>query len=308
MRMAKVSSRLAERAKAKNAPGIVLPAVKTRMLKDYSRDPSGEGRRWDIVHPSELSHQDRFCPRAVYLRITEGPLPPARFDFVRENIFEEGNQIHLKWQQRLRLATDLWGDWECIVCGTVARDQTEPDIGQVGHGWAGKCFAPGGHVWKYAEITLDAEDTALLCGHADGGFGGTLVEFKSIGEGTVRVEAPRLHSQHVHAGITDMKGLWADIQRPFKTHVNQGDIYLWIARSRGLPFRQIAYVYESKWNQQVKEFIVPYDETRSEALVAQAKAVRRAVRRGREPACRFPGKCAECRPYDARRGKNREGA
>lgn len=301
--MAKVSSRLAERAKAKNTPGIVLPAVKTWMLSEYARGEPDEGRRWDIVHPSELSHQDRFCPRAVYLRITGGRLPAAKFDFIRENIFEEGNQIHAKWQERLRRSVDLWGDWKCLVCGTAARDQTEPDIGQVGHGWAGRCFSPAGHLWKYDEITLDAEDEAMLCGHADGGFGKTLVELKSVGEGTVRIEAPRLHRQHVRDGVTDLKGIWAGIQRPFRTHLNQGDIYLWIARHRGLPFDRISYVYESKWNQQVKEFTVAYDEARSEALVSQAKAVRRAVLRGDEPACRFPGTCAECRPYDARRAE-----
>ena len=293
MRMAKLSSKLAERSKARMAAGVVIPAVKTQMLKDFA---AGEDRPWNVVHPSELSHQDRFCPRAVYIRITEGPLPPAKFDFVRENIFDEGHAIHAKWQARLRKAVPLWGDWECIVCGRVDRDSLEPDEGVC-------CVAPGehGHIWEYTEVTLNAKAQALLSGHADGAFGNTLVEIKSVGEGTVRIEAPGLYQRHLVDGQVDLKALWKDISGPFRTHMNQGDIYLWICKQRGLPFNEISYLYESKWNQLVKEYVIPYDEERSLVLVDQAKAVHYAVKHGDEPECKFPGACGECKPYDERR-------
>lgn len=294
MRMAKLNSKLAERSKARMSAGVVLPAVKTQMLKDFE---AGEDRAWDIVHPSELSHQDRFCPAAVYMRITEGPLSPGKFDFVRENIFAEGNSIHTKWQARLRKAVPLWGDWRCLICGYVVCDSLEPYEGVC-------CTAPGehGHLWEYREVTLDARAEALMCGHADGAFDTTLVEIKSVGEGTVRIEAPQLYKRHLMAdGQVDLKGLWKDISRPFKTHMNQGDIYLWICQQRGLPFNQMSYVYESKWNQMVKEYVVPYNEERSRALVDQSISVSYAVTHRNKPECRFPGACSECKPYDARR-------
>lgn len=292
MRTVKLSGKMAERSRARQKPGAVLPAVQAGMLKDFGLDTS---RRWDIVHPSELSHQDKFCPRAVYMRITEGALPPEKFDFTRENIFAEGNSIHAKWQDRLRRYTELWGDWKCIVCGWVERNCTEPGRP------IGSC-STAGHIWEYAEVTLDAEAEALLVGHADGAFGNTLVEFKSVGAGTVRIEAPTLYERHkLDSGGIDLQGLWNDISRPFKTHLNQGDIYMWICQQRGLPFDRISFVYESKWHQQVKEFVVEYDEARSVLLVAYSKAIMYAVEHRTEPECRFPGKCPECKPYDNRR-------
>lgn len=296
MRTARLGSKLAQRSRARSKTGVVLPAVQAGLLRDFGLDTS---RRWDIVHPSELSHQDSFCPRAVYSRITEGPAETEKFDFTRENIFAEGNDIHTRWQARLRKYTALWGDWRCVICKDIQRACLEPDEGVC-------CAAPNEHehIWEYVEVSLDAEADALLAGHADGAFGTSLVEFKSVGEGTVRIESPALYARHTKDSGTDLKGLWKDISRPFRTHLNQGDVYLWICAQRGLPFTQIAYVYESKWNQLVKEFLVEYDEGRSVLLVDQARAVMYAVEHRTEPECKFPGKCKECKPYDARRASS----
>lgn len=287
----KLSSALAERAKARATPGVLLPAIKEHMLSAYTEDTE---RRWDIIHPSELSHQKDFCPRAVYLRIVDGPLDKkgADFDFVREGIFDEGHTIHAKWQQRLRDATPLFGNWRCSICGVVERAVCEPrgvfcPLVVGGSGW---------HIWEYKEITLDAEATALLVGHADGGAWTTLAEIKSVGEGTVRIEEPELYK----AANGDLKTLWRDITRPFKTHVNQVDIYLWICQEMGYPFTSAEFIYECKWNQQVKTFTVDYDERRSLRLVDQAKAIKYAVDHREEPECRFPGTCANCKPYNER--------
>lgn len=290
----KLSSALAERSKAKATPGVLLPAVKENMLARYT---AGNDRRWDIVHPSELSHQKTFCPRAVYLRITEGPLElkGSGFNWGTENIFDEGHTIHAKWQERLRQATPLFGNWQCAVCGTWNSACTEP--GKFLDAFGAECLATNGHLWEYREITLDAEDKALLVGHADGGAWNTLAEIKSVGEGSVRIEAPEIYK----AANGDLKALWRDITRPFKTHVNQVDIYLWISQEMGYPFTSAEIIYESKWNQQVKNFTIEYDERRSLKLVDQAIAIKYAVDHKEEPACRFPDTCDECKPYDARR-------
>ncbi len=305
----RLSSRLAERQDAKRTPGYVLPRVKEMMLSEHA---AGSDRRWDIIHPSELSHQNTFCPRAVYLRITEGPLPPGKFDWGRENIFDEGHTIHAKWQDRLRKSTPLWGNWKCIICDRVERNCLEPEgydyvspakvrssrpcdlrTGDEYNGGDDK----GNHIWEYAEIGLDAVDEVMMYGHADGGFDDVLVEIKSVGEGTVRIEDP---DRFKEAG-GDLRELWRSITRPFKTHLNQIDIYLWICNYLGLPFDKASFIYESKWNQQVKEFTVEYDEVRSLKLVDQARAIKYAVDNREEPACRFPGECDNCEPYDARR-------
>lgn len=282
----KLSSGLAERSKAKATPGVLLPAVKTNMLERYT---AGDDRRWDIIHPSELSHQKTFCPRAVYLRITEGPASNEKFDFVRDNIFDEGHAIHAKWQERMRLATPLWGNWKCAVCGVVVEATTEP-------GTSG-CNGMYQHLWAYQEIKLDAEAEAMMVGHADGGAWTTLAEIKSVGTGSVRIEAPDIFK----AADGDLQKMWREITRPFKTHVNQVDIYLWICKTRGLPFTSAEFIYESKWNQQVKNFTIEYSEDRSQRLVVQAIDIAYAVEQRIEPQCRFPGTCENCKPYDDRK-------
>lgn len=286
----KLSGMLSERSKARATPGKILPLVKEGMLRDFAR---GNDRRWDVIHPSELSHQATFCPRSVYLRITEGPLPPQNFDFGLQNIFDEGHSIHAKWQDRLRRYTPLFGNWKCLVCGMLENAVLEPG--------PGGCSRIAGdlvpHSWEYREITLDAEDRALLVGHADGGFGNTLVEIKSVGTGTVRIENPSLFRESGN----DLSALWKGITWPFETHINQGDIYLWICKQNGLPFNEVSYLYESKWNQQIKEFVVPYNEARSMRLIDQAISLKYAVEHKDEPACRFPDDCKECKPYDERR-------
>lgn len=280
----KLSSNLAQRSKARQTPGVLLPAVKENLLQ---RHVAGSDRRWDIIHPSELSHQKDFCPRAVYIRITEGPLAAGKYDFGMDNVFDEGHTIHAKWQERLRAATPLWGDWKCLVCGYVVRNSLEPGI----------CEECNLGLWEYVEVNLEAEDELLMCGHADGGAWDTLAEIKSVGEGSVRIEHPEVFK----AADGDLKKLWRDITRPFKTHVNQVDIYLGICKIRGYPFTKAEFIYESKWNQQIKSFTIEYNEARTEKLLDQARAIKYAVEHNEEPDCRFPGTCKNCQPYDERR-------
>ena len=286
----KLSSALADRTKARATPGVLLPAVKEHML---SRHMAGSDRRWDIIHPSELAHQKTFCPRAVYIRITEGPVAPEKFDWGTQNIFDEGHTIHAKWQQRLRDATPLWGDWRCVQCGDMDTDSFDPEEVE------SHCYDCGGTKWEYVEVSLDAEAEWLMAGHADGGAWTTLAEIKSVGEGTVRIEDPEMF----RAADGDLKILWRDLTRPFKTHVNQVDVYLAICKLRGLPFTSAEFIYECKWNQAIKQFTVEYSETRSSRLVDQAIEIKYAVDHRQEPACRFPEGCENCKPYDARRSK-----
>ena len=104
-----------QHARNMSAPGIILPKVKDNMLKHYGWDA---GRDPTVIHPSEMAKDD-WCPRATYLRIISGKWPPVKekFDFVRENIFAAGNDIHTKWQDRIIDAGfPVWGDWKCRTC------------------------------------------------------------------------------------------------------------------------------------------------------------------------------------------------
>ena len=273
---------MAEHARNKAHPGIIVPKIKDHLLKtfgpDSDRDPC-------VIHPSELAKDD-WCPRAPVLRITTGKWPDEKFDFFRENVFDTGNDIHSKWQGRMMAAGfPVWGDWRCIVCNWVVRNCLEP---------ASETSEGHDHIWRYEEVTLDARAELLIAGHADCGFGNSLVEIKSIGLGTFRIDAPDLLKRHQDGKMTDLTGLWRSITKPLRSHLIQGDVYLHLAHVLGLPFDQIVYLYEFKPNQLVKEFVIKYSPLRSGKLVAKADKVKYAVDHGIVPDCIKPGACKQC--------------
>ena len=290
----KLSDVMAQHAKNKAAPGIILPRVKDRMLKQYGYDAD---RDPTVIHPSEMAKDD-WCPRATYLRIVSGEWPgqKEKFDFVRENIFATGNDIHQKWQDRIIDAGfAVWGDWKCSRCKKVVANALKPDWAAFG----GVCAAATiDHYWEYQEVTLNAKRELLIAGHADCGFDDTLVEIKSIGLGTIRMDAPDLLARHTNGKHTDLTGLWRDITRPLRSHLRQGDVYLHLAHVLGLPFTQIVYLYEFKANQLTKEFTVKYDAGRSMLLVAKAQEIKYAVDHGipRRASSRTSARNASCSP------------
>ena len=170
----KLSGVMAEHARNKAAPGIILPRVKDHMLKTFGPD---DWRDPTVVHPSELAKPD-WCPLATYQRIISGVWPEEKFDFFRENIYDTGNDIHLKWQGRMIDAGfAVWGDWECRTC--KKRVTGLKPYGRAAFG--NRCAAPGlDHQWLYDEVTLDARAQLLMTGHADCGFDDTLVEIKGL--------------------------------------------------------------------------------------------------------------------------------
>ena len=305
----KLSGVMEQHARNMSAPGIILPKVKDHMLKQYGYDAD---RDPTVVHPSEIVKAD-WCPRATYLRITSGTWPPEKekFDFVRENIFAAGNDIHQKWQDRMIDAgLPVWGDWECRICDEWVRNSVKPDPAgysmQYGDGPIAlvadhECLMETGHCWVYKEVTLNARKELLIAGHADGAFDDTLVEIKSLGLGTIRMDAPDLLARHTQGKHTDLTGLWRDITRPLRSHLRQGDVYLHLAHVLGLPFTQIVYLYEFKANQLTKEFTVKYDAGRSMLLVAKAQEIKYAVDHGIPPACIKPGQCKECKLFPQKR-------
>lgn len=284
-----------QHAQNKSAPGLILPKVKDTMLKAYGwdadRDPT-------VVHPSELAKSD-LCLRAVYLRIKSGAWPPdkEKFDFIRENIFATGHDIHAKWQGRLVDAGfPMWGDWKCRVCDHRARATLMPPEMD-----DRPCVGDMGHTWAYDEVTLNAKSELLIGGHADGGFDESLVEIKSIGLGTVRMDAPDLLSRYQEGKGTDLTGLWKAITKPLVSHLRQGDVYLHLAHVLGLPFTQIVYLYEFKPNQMTKEFTIKYDAERSMKLVAKAEQVKYAIESGIAPPCIRKTGCKQCDAFPRRR-------
>lgn len=259
----------------------------TRLLGPIERHlllrPLDTSRRQDVLHPSELIKSD-FCLRAAYFRLLGRPVTPERPNLRLQSIFDEGHAVHAKWQGYLREMGVLYGMWET---GRGART------------WAmSKDIDTSSH---YREVPL--EDPALrISGHSDGWVKGMgtdfLIEIKSIGPGTIRLENPALFRSG------DLFAAWKEVRRPFPTHIRQGQLYLALANrmaERGelesAP-NEIVFLYELKADQSAKEFVVTYDPAVSKDSLDDAYDVVQAVEAGVPPECHSEDGCKQCRGFD----------
>lgn len=264
---------------SKRSPSTLLGDIQQHAVKRAQEDTS---RRQDVIHPSEMSKED-WCPRQTSYRIrgVEPSDSKEVYGYHMLTIFQEGHDVHTKWQTWLGEMDRLWGQWKCRVCdknemGVSGSLEVEGATSE--HPWRHD------HIWEYKEVPLDAEEAWLIAGHADGavpdieGF----IEVKTVGLGTLRMEEPELVRKHTvettdGKKVTDYDSLWKAIKRPLKSHRKQATIYLAIAKHLGWPYNRMVFIYENKANQQVKEFVVPFDSDLADELIDTAKDIKWAV-------------------------------
>ena len=240
-----------------------------------------EFRERKVIHPSELI-KGEWCKRAAYFAILGQYVPTEdKPSLRRQSIFDEGHAIHAKWQGYIREMGNLYGMWS----------NGSWDISANVKGSA-----------KYREVPLSSPKH-MISGHADGWVKGLgedfLIEIKSIGTGTIRMEAP-----HLLTG--DIETSWKNIKNPFRTHILQGQVYLHLThimaeegRLESAP-NEIVFIYELKANQDYKEFVVTYDPKLVEEFFDCALDVVWAVEHNRSPVCSVSpkrGYCKSCEPY-----------
>lgn len=262
--------------------GRLLSEVRRFVELDQGVD---EERRIDVMHPSAMSKPD-WCPRHDFYAIKVGVGVPENNPFFRQNMFDEGHDIHGRWQTRMWDMGVLGGVFECLVCKHAGRRSR---FEAVSPKTCALCSAPRMFL-VYREVPLE-DDELPIAGHADGdlvdGKEPALVEFKSIGQGTVRIDAPEVvaaHTQRMYTAdgkeksVTDWDALWRNIKRPFLSHLIQANLYM---RMKG--YRLMIFVYECKWNQQTKEFLVRYSERMIADIIDDARDVEYGLRTGRTP-------------------------
>lgn len=293
----KLSGNLANYANASKGT-LLIGDIQAHMIKEHSKPST---RRQDIVHPSETV-KDSWCPLATYYRIkacreADNPyLKPAETIAPQLlNIFDEGHYIHDKWQRRLWQMGRLAGRWTCTLCNG-SFNATSPSQCLGSHCKADRKFL------IYNEVGLRA-DEYLLSGHADGAIPdlNALIEIKSVGAGTVRIEAPDVYNKNSNGSSIDFQGLWKDIKEPFPSHIRQGQLYLALCAQVGLPYDQIIFIYEAKFNQGVKEFVVKYDPEVSKSTLLKCSDIVSALDlNGPLPECPT-GTCKDCEKYGAQK-------
>lgn len=299
----KPTGKLAELAKIQRGGNkLILPLVQEHLLARWGPDPDRDATK---VHVSEMAKKD-WCERATWHRIRTGVWPEERFSFTLSSIFDEGHQIHDKWQTWLADTGKLWGDWRCEACGR--------QIGYVTRGQADslapKCILLTGHLWRYQEVSLQY---GLISGHEDAAVDDRLVEFKSVGIGTLRRDNPALLAKYYvqtvdGKKIYDLDALWAGLKQPLMSHVRQANLYMWLAQRmaewlsgsgfveaplRYASFRKCSIVYEYKPNQQSREYVIPLSMDIVQPLLDRVEALHQPV----PPPCPYGG-CTQCQAYD----------
>jgi hypothetical protein len=271
---------------ANRVPSRVLASVERYLL---SR-PTDTSRRSDVIHPSAMVKPD-WCHRAEYYELSGRPPAPSKYKTSLKQLltFEEGHRIHRGWQGWFGDMQQLYGKWGCLDCKVFT------------WGLGVTCDGCTSTNLTYLEVPVGNGDLRIR-GHADGwvkGFGDDmLLEVKSIGEGTIRWEAPELMSQF----DGDFKKAWASLKQPFTTHIMQAQVYmklLELSNPEDHP-KEALFIYESKPTQDVKEFVIAKSDFGITELFDAAAMIVKSVKDNTAPLCNLGGAlgCAACRYHD----------
>lgn len=245
--------------------------------------PQGD-RSTLVLHPSEVIKRDWCYRYQTYLLLggeKKGTKPALRL----QSIFDEGHFIHAKWQNWFAEMGNLYGRWETI------------DKEDLGWGTSADVeYNSAPHRIQYREVPLRYEPLRVG-GHSDGWIKGLgedcLIEIKSIGAGTVRMEDLDLFTKH----DGDLMKLWSDIRRPFRGHLMQGQLYLWLAEKiwgEDAP-KEIVFIYELKADQSYKEFTVKKDSEVLERVIYGMEYVNDFADQTKLPKCNIdPDGCKYC--------------
>lgn len=203
--------------------------------KELIKERLSSTRDTKHLHPSEICKKD-WCPRSSWYTIKGYDKVEKPLTFQTLNIFAEGHNIHNKWQTWLTDAGIL--------------EQSEVPI---------------------------YNDDYLLMGHADGiikdSKGKAVLEIKSIGAGTVRMEDYELFSS-----ASSPDDMWKKIRKPFMTHLRQVNLYMYC-----LGLEDAIFIYEWKATQDVKEFSVRYQPEIIEGILSSCRNVVSALDSGIPP-------------------------
>jgi rubrerythrin len=254
----------------KEYKNMLVSGTEKRLLGTIERvlieDSANRNAKRDTehLHPSEMA-KENWCPRQSFYKMTgSDESDPESFSFQRLNIFEEGHQIHDKWQHWMRRCGILVGDWQCGHCDTRWWDKSPERCP--------KCFET--EFIRYREVPLHNDEYHIL-GNADGLIeddkGQALVELKSVGLGTIRFDAPNLYKPYEDGEIR-LDELWKRIKRPLAAHNRQIQIYMFC-----YGVKEAIVIYEWKPTQEVREFHLRYEPTIVDPLLKGAQAILDAI-------------------------------
>ena len=215
--------------------GRLLPIVAAQV--ELENNENTRERDTDYLHPSQICKRD-WCPRSSMYEINKEPTDNVKsHSFQTLNIFRTGHDIHEKWQ-----------------------------------GWLERSG-----LMKQSELNIFNEECHIK-GNADGliedSMGEAILEIKSVGVGTIRMENIDLYKEY-DSGTINMDELWKKVRQPFSTHLRQINLYMY---ATGV--HQGIILYEWKPTQAIKEFDVTYQPALIEHILAAAQLVKQHLEQG----------------------------
>jgi hypothetical protein len=272
-----------------------LDATKTEarlsgpLERHLQKRPAGD-RDYTVLHPSEIIKRDH-CYRASYYLLKGATRIADKPNLRLQSIFDEGHYIHAKWQKWFQEMGILHGNFKCVVCDKMTWGTSPTECEHCGASEA---------KLEYAEVTM-RDDALMIKGHTDGWIkddkGDFLIEIKSVGPGTIRVDAPEL----IMDANGDLGKAFNNIKRPFPSHILQGQMYLELMKRMGHEVAGIIFLYELKQDQNYKEFpMIKADYELVRHIFENAEDVVTAVKQNKVPECNNnPGaSCKQCAPYE----------
>lgn len=221
--------------KSLRTKGRIIPIVSAQAALENNEHT--RERDTEYLHPSQICKRD-WCPRSsMYEILLQDVEKEKNLSFQTLNIFKTGHDIHAKWQ-----------------------------------GWLERSG-----LMKQSELPIFNKEHHIK-GSADGliedASGQAILEIKSIGTGTVRVEHPDLYKEY-ERGEINIDELWKRIRQPFSTHLRQINLYMY---ATGV--HQGIVLYEYKPNQACKEFEVKFQPALIEHILAAAALVKQNLEQG----------------------------
>ncbi|KKN63189.1 hypothetical protein LCGC14_0504590 [marine sediment metagenome] len=186
------------------------PSIK-RMLHEAipGRRPPRDHK---ILHASDLTKEEEFCPRQFALYDLTGGKP--RDEWIgtsQQTTFDVGKMMQALLREHWMPQDKVIGHWECKWCGTVLTFRPRPS----------RCAKCKKNLFKYNEVTLYSEELGVW---------GGLDILVNVGESKLRM---------VELKIID-KNYWADLQMPMAEHTWRTQLYL-----------KIIGTSRSKWADQI---------------------------------------------------------
>ena len=270
------------------ANGVILPAAERYMLSK----PRDTSRSTTVLHPSEMSHKN-WCARASYFLLQgaePAPLSAARRGLKTHLTFQMGHLIHDLWQTLFADMGILYGTWKCVRCDYKVSEITNTPA-------CPNCTTNA--KFSYAEVPVISKEYRIS-GKADGiivprDSEPLLIEIKSMSKGTFLFE----DRDAWYASGQNYEVAWKNFNSPFATHVLQAQLYMKFLADSELAPKQVLFIYHSKADNEVKEFIVNRSNFGITEILAEAAKIIKAIDADVPPACNVngPTKCSKCEVY-----------